>query len=185
VNLSEESGDRPLVSAFLAARDERAFRSLYARHTPALYRFALRLCGGGVSDAEEVVQDTWVSAAGALDRFRWESTLRTWLNGIALNCYRQQVRSRMRITEELGDLAAPETELPAVDRVDLERALGGLAERYRMVVVLHDIEGYTHEEIGRMLGIDAGTSKSQLFRGRRRMRELLTTPMLRNESGNA
>jgi RNA polymerase sigma-70 factor (ECF subfamily) len=167
--------DRLLVGTFLASRDERAFRELYTRHTPGLYRFAMRLCAGSVPDAEEVIQDAWISAAGALERFRWESSLRTWLSGIALNCYRQHVRSRKQGagSEELGDYESREPTISGGERMDLEHALARLAERYRMVVVLHDVEGYTHEEIGQMLGIDTGTSKSQLFRARRRLRELL------------
>jgi RNA polymerase sigma-70 factor (ECF subfamily) len=166
--------DRLLVGTFLASRDELAFRQIYTRHTPGLYRFAMRLCGGSVSDAEEIIQDTWISAAGALERFRWESTLRTWLSGIALNCYRQHVRSQKQgASEELGDYEAREPGIGGGEHLDLEHALAQLAERYRMVVVLHDVEGYTHEEIGQMLGIDSGTSKSQLFRARRRLREML------------
>ena len=167
--------DRLLVGTFLASRDELAFRQLYTRYTPALYRFAMRLCCGSVPDAEEIIQDTWISAAGALERFRWESSLRTWLSGIALNCYRQHVRSQKHnlTSEDLGDHEAREPAITGGERLDLEHALARLAERYRMVLVLHDVEGYTHEEIGQMLGVDAGTSKSQLFRARRRVREFL------------
>jgi RNA polymerase sigma-70 factor (ECF subfamily) len=135
----------------------------------------LRLCAGNQREAEEVVQDAWVAAAGALERFRWQSSLRTWLTGIALNCYRQMVRSPLRLSggDELLDHPAAESASAGAGRVDLERAVGALSERYRTVLVLHDIEGYTHEEIGNMLDIDTGTSKSQLFRARRRLRELL------------
>lgn len=167
--------DRQLADAVVQGGDERAFRSLYRRYTPMLYPFVLRVLGGSVADAEDVVQETWVRAVKQLGKFRWESSLRTWLTAIALNLSREVLRKRGRDrTEEL----TPDHVLPARpgrdhERLDLESAIARLPSGYRTVLVLHDIEGFTHEEISQQLAIAVGTSKSQLFDARRAMRALL------------
>lgn len=161
--------DRALVARYLTRRDEAAFRDLYRRHTPALWGIVLRLVGGDDEAAREVVQETWVRAASGLAAFRWESRLATWLTGIALNCAREARRQphAVPITREA------EIPAPLGEGIDLARAIDALPEGYRQVLVLHDVEGRTHEEIGGLLGIEAGTSKSQLHHARRRMRALL------------
>ena len=172
---SASPDDRQLADAVVQGGDERAFRSLYRRYTPMLYPFVLRVLGGSVADAEDVVQETWVRAVKQLGKFRWESSLRTWLTAIALNLSREVLRKRGREkTEEL----TPEHVLPARpgrehERLDLESAIARLPAGYRTVLVLHDIEGFTHEEISQQLGVAVGTSKSQLFDARRAMRALL------------
>lgn len=179
-----ELDDRALVAAYLAERDEAAFRSLYRRHTPALWPMALRIVGGSEEAAREVIQETWLRAAGELGRFRWESALRTWLTGIALNCAREAVRSERRgraattiqVVESPTGVGFPPGDGPApprVEPIDLTRAVDALPEGYRTVLVLHDVEGHTHEEIAAMLGIETVTSRSQLHRARRRLRETL------------
>ena len=170
--------DRALILAVTRRGDERAFSTLYDRHTPALYGFALRLTGGDVTDAEEVVHDAWVRASARLDGFAGRAALRTWLCGIVVNCARELARARGR-TEPLPDderePGAEDVSLRGTfDRLDLERALAGLAQGYREVLVLHDVEGYTHEEIAELLGVAPGTSKSQLARARSAMRRALT-----------
>jgi RNA polymerase sigma factor (sigma-70 family) len=174
---STSPDDRALAEK-VASGDERAFRTLYRRHTPLLYPFALRVLGGSVADAEDVVQETWVRAVRQLGGFRWESSLRTWLTAIALNLSREVLRKRARErTEELTDGVVHEARpLKLNERLDLERALARLPEGYRTVLVLHDIEGFTHEEISQQLAIAVGTSKSQLFDARRAMRALLQPP---------
>ncbi len=169
--------DRRLVSNFLARRDELSFRELYHRHTPALYQLALRLVGWNVHEAEEVVQDTWMRAIEALDGFRWESSLRTWLSGIAINRCRELYRQRARQSHELvvEQLVQEASTSENFERLDLEQAIAALPNGYRQVLVLHDVEGYTHEEISRMLEIEVGTSKSQLSRARSSVREALQT----------
>jgi RNA polymerase sigma-70 factor (ECF subfamily) len=159
-------GDRALAAEFLAG-DERAFRALYANHSPALYGLLLRIVGP--ADAQDALQETWLRAARALAGFRWEGALRTWLTGIALNCGRELLRGRRPASVSEEPLASPS----AGERIDLERAVAALAEGYRTVLLLHDAQGYTHAEIAGMLGIDEGTSKSQLFRARRAVREAL------------
>ena len=170
--------DRDLVGRFLKRREEKVFRELYRRHAPMLNRFVIRMVGATNGDAEDVIQTTWVRAVENLGRFRWESSLRTWLTGIALNCSREAVRKRSRdesvdwIDAIEGKPSPPRSNVE-IRRIDLERAIDRLPRGYREVLLLHDVEGYTHEEIGRLLGIETGTSKSQLSRARRAMRHSL------------
>jgi RNA polymerase sigma-70 factor, ECF subfamily len=171
----DEDDDRILVSRFLARRDEAVFRALYRRHSPFLYRFLLRLTGGRAAEAEEGVQETWIRAVEGLGGFAWRSSLKTWLAGIAIHWSRERAR-RLRREESLPD----EEAVPAppirreIERLDLERAVAALPAGYREALVLHDVEGYTHDEVARLRGIEVGTSKSQLSRARRALRALLT-----------
>jgi RNA polymerase sigma factor (sigma-70 family) len=114
-----------------------------------------------------VLQETWLRACALLPRFRKESSLQTWLSGILINCWREMRRTMLPV-EELQDVAVvqPETR-------DLERLIRTLPDRARAVLVLHDVEGHTHEEIAAALSIAAGTSKHHLFRARKLLREWL------------
>jgi RNA polymerase sigma factor (sigma-70 family) len=167
--------DRTLAAAVAGSGDERAFRELYRRHTPAVYQLVLRMLGGEATDAEDVVQETWIRAVRQLANFRWESSLRTWLSAIGLNLARETLRRRARtrseeLTEQIGLSVRPAKD---GERIDLERAIARLPDGYRTVLVLHDVEGFTHEEISQQLEIAVGTSKSQLFDARRAVRSLL------------
>ncbi len=178
-----DAEDRRLAASVAESGDEAAFRALYRRHTPTLYRLALRLGGGDESWAEELVQRSWIRAVEGLRGFAWRSTLRTWLSGIAINCARELWRAQRASPEVAWDAgtlaAAPGTDPGA--RVDLERAIARLPRGYREVFVLHDVEGFTHEEIGELLGIEPGTSKSQLSHARRQLRDSLGPGVLRIE----
>jgi RNA polymerase sigma-70 factor (ECF subfamily) len=170
-----DASDRSLAEAVLRDRDARAFGMLYDRHTPYLYRFALRLLGGDELAAQDVVHDAWVRAVERLGGFEWRSSLRTWLAGIALNFARAARRADAR-TVELADDAAPSSDAAldgAYDRVDLERAIAALPIGARQVFVLHDVEGWTHDAIAAALGVNEGTSKSQLSRARALLRARL------------
>jgi RNA polymerase sigma-70 factor, ECF subfamily len=173
VTVEAESSDRVLVSRFLSRRDDASFRDIYSRHAGAVYALSARL-SGSAADGEDLLQEVWIRAASSLEAFRWESTLRTWLCGIAVNCWRELQRRRggMALAPDVPDLP-DEAPVPAGERVDLERAVRALPNGFREVLVLHDVHGYTHREIGELLGIDEGTSKSQLSRGRRSLREAL------------
>ncbi len=169
-----EASDRALAQAVIGDGDESAFRALYRRHTPRLYQFVLRLVGGVETDAEDIVQETWLRAVEHLDEFRWESRLSTWLSGIALNLCRGLWRRRDGREVQWVDGTDQKVPLPILhERVDLERAIALLPDGYRTVLILHDLEGFTHAEIGERLGVAAGTSKSQLFQARRAVRSLL------------
>ena len=174
--MTVEDEDRRLAGAVASAGDEAAFRTLYRRHTPALYRLALRLGGGDEPWADELVQRAWIRAVEHLATFQWRSAFRTWLSGIAINCARELWREQ-RLSLEVsweGETQAVSRATPDPShRVDLERGIAVLPHGYRQVLVLHDVEGYTHDEIGRLLGIEVGTSKSQLFHARRRLRDYL------------
>lgn len=163
--------DERLVSAVLTSRSEAAFRQLYHRHTPRLFRVARRMADTP-SDAEDAVQETWLRASLQFRDFRWTSALSTWLVGIALNVLREQKARRGRHI----DLSLDEIPLAAPgdrDRIDLEAAVRELAPGARIVFLLHDVEGFTHEEIAAQLGVTAGTSKTQLHRARAALRKRL------------
>jgi RNA polymerase sigma-70 factor, ECF subfamily len=181
------ASDLDLADDVLADGDEQAFRELYRRHTPRLFLFVLRIVGGCEADAHDVVQETWMRATARLDGFRREAAFGTWLTGIGLNVARGLLRREGRWD---GLEAAPEPwspPAPTGERIDLERAIALLPAGYRAVLVLHDVEGLTHEEIGERLGIAAGTSKSQLSHARRAMRRLLepSTERMEGHAGHA
>jgi RNA polymerase sigma-70 factor (ECF subfamily) len=158
--------------------NERAFAALYDEHTPALYGLALRLAGGNARDAEDIVHEAWMRAVGRLADFAGRSALRTWLCGFVVNCWREMVRrrgDREWPLDEAPEPGAEDGELTGTfDRLELERGLQALAPGYREVLVLHDVEGYSHEEIAVLRGVAIGTSKSQLARARRALRRMLT-----------
>jgi RNA polymerase sigma-70 factor (ECF subfamily) len=165
------------VARLLTSREGRAFDRLYDRHTAALYGLALRLTAGDQAGAEDVVHDAWIRAVERLSGFRWESSLRTWLSGFVVNGVRQRIRREAR---EVGGTAALEQEEPApigdlARRIDLEVAIARLPDGFRQVLILHDVEGYSHEEIAALLDVVPGTSKSQLARARQALRRSLGT----------
>ena len=160
-------GDLDLVRRFCAAGDETAFRALHARHSPAVYALLRRLVG---PEAEDALQETWMRAARRLHGFRGDSAVRTWLFAIALNAAREVWRDR-----DPAGVPQPEPrQAPGRESaLDLEQAVGALAPGYRAVLLLHDSWGYTHAEVGALLGVDEGTSKSQLAHARAAVRRRL------------
>ncbi len=169
--------DRELV-ARAASGDPDAQRALYDAHVDRVYRLAYRMAGDD-DLARDFTQDTFIRAFGKLGEFRGESSFGTWLHtiamSVALNGLRKVKRLRTRETslegaESLG--VTPRVADPDL-RDRLHAAIDALPQGYRTVFVMHDVEGFTHEEIGRALGIESGTSKAQLFRARARLRERL------------
>ena len=156
--------------------DGGAIQALYRTHARRVYAVVRRLAGEDAL-AEDWAQEAWVRAIRALPGFREESRFSTWLHRIAVNAALHARRSReRRVSREapLDDvLPARQEGGDALLRKRLERAMEQLPEGMRRVLVLHDVEGYTHEEIGQMLGVTPGTCKSQLFKARARMRQLL------------
>lgn len=145
-----------------------------------MYALCLRLTGNR-REAEERTQDVFVQAWRRLSSFRGESALSTWLHRLTVNLVLTERRSAMRRERRVMAVEVPENleragiggrESGAV-QVDLERAIARLPNGAREVFVLHDIEGYTHEDIAGLCGIATGTSKAQLFRARRLLREML------------
>jgi RNA polymerase sigma-70 factor, ECF subfamily len=164
--------DLALVDTFLRTRSEDAFDVLYEAHTPVLYALAVRLTGGDQREAEDLVQESWVRAVRALPSFRARSALRSWLCGLLVNVRRERMRTEWR-TVDAPDVEPAATASDIDDALDLERAITGLPEGARDVYVLHDVYGYTHREIGEMLGVAESTSRSQLTRARSLLRSAL------------
>jgi RNA polymerase sigma-70 factor (ECF subfamily) len=163
--------DDVLIARF-GQGDEAAFVVLYRRYSPAVYGLLCRLLGPNRPDANDLLQETWIRAAPRLGTFRGDSQLRTWLMGVAVNCYREWRRRHGRDESvEPGDLSA---ETSGERDGDIRRVLAGMPDAFREILVLHDIEGYTHDEIARLLGIESGTSKSRLSRARQDFRRRWT-----------
>ena len=168
-----DASDADLL-ARIRRRDEAAFRLLYQRHSSSVFAIALRLLGGNRTDAEDALQETWLRAVRRLSTFRGDSAFRTWLTGIAIRASLEIGRAR-RASETI------QAEEPSLTdsrdlAFDLERLVHHLPPGYRHVLVLHDLEGHTHEEIARLLDIEPGTSKSQLSRARSLLRRWLSHP---------
>lgn len=173
--MTDERPDRELVAAVVNGGDERAFRLLYRRHTPKLLRVAVRLTDDRGGVAEDIVHDTWIRAAARFERFEWRSSLSTWLTGFLINRVRELRRDWAQEGGEASAGAAEVESRPVQldERLDLRQAVAALPDGYRAAIVLHDIEGYTHDDVASLLGIDVGTSKSQLARARRSLRRWL------------
>lgn len=168
-----ELPDGALIRRFLDG-DEQAFRTLYERHTPRLEMTLQRLLGPWRQDVDDVVQETWLAACRGLHGYRGDARFSTWLTSIGVRTTLNHLGRRGdRETEILEEIPTPLANGPA-SGIDLERALAALPDRQRVVVVLHDVEGFTHEEIGAQLGIAAGTSKATLSRARQALRLALS-----------
>lgn len=173
---SEEDPDRALVEA-AAGGDVSAFERLYRRHVGRVHGTLLRLAAQR-AQAEDWTQDTFVRAWQKLPGFRFESAFGSWLYRLAVNTALMGLRAAAaRVQGVAGEDAlqsVPEAEPAAPGlRLDLAQAVARLPPRARAVLVLHDVEGWTHEEIGAELGIAVGTSKAQLHRARQCLRRWL------------
>ena len=124
--------------------------------------------------ADDIIQDVWIRAIERLTHFKWQSSLKTWLSGIAINCCREYNRSRKHTgTDEIAVDNKILYNNNSDSKMDLQKALIKLPEGYREVLLLHDMEGFKHSEISVLLGIDPGTSKSQLHNARKAIKNLL------------
>lgn len=166
-----------LITRTLAG-DRISARTLYDRHARRVHRLVFRICG----DEElacDLTQDVFVRAFGQLAGFRGDSAFTTWLHRIAVTTALNQMRKvkRIRAHEEVLEdddrHAAPDREADPDLKTRLHAAIDALPEGLRMTVVLHDVEGYTHNEIGAMLGVAEGTSKARLFEARAKLRVAL------------
>ena len=164
------------------AGDQAAFRDLYRRHAGRVYALCLRLTGDA-RDAEERTQDVFVRLWDKVRSFRGESAFSSWLHRLAVNVVLNERRAtgrreqRVRPAEDPDSVVGAQHAAPLRDvaglSIDLERAIADLPDGAREVFVLYDIEGYPHAEIAELVGIAEGTSKAQLFRARRLLREKL------------
>jgi len=160
------------------AGDQTAFRELYREHAGRVYALCLRLTGDS-RDAEERTQDVFVRLWDKLRSFRGDSAFSSWLHRLAVNVVLNERRTtgrrerRVMPAEDLDNVAGAQHAAPLHLNIDLERAIAELPDGAREVFVLYDIEGYGHGEIAQLVGIAEGTSKAQLFRARRLLREKL------------
>ena len=163
--------------------DGAAFEDLYRTHASRLYSLLVRMTGSA-EEAEDLLQDVFLTAHRKIGGFRGDSALGTWLYRMAVNHCLDFLRGRRakmtRATASLDDddAAEPMAAMPvvpeAVSRIDLERAIAQLPDGCRTAFVLHDVEGFEHHEVGRLLGISEGTSKSQVHKARLKLRGILS-----------
>jgi RNA polymerase sigma-70 factor (ECF subfamily) len=173
---TEQSGD---FVARCQAGDPEAFEALYRQQAPRIFSLASRMAGS-VEDGEDLLQEIFLQAYRKLGSFKGDAAIGTWLYRLALNHCLDYVRSRQARMHKVTDtLDAPSSIEPVarrdtpIARFDLERALERLPDGCREAFVLHDVEGYDHKEVGRLLGIAEGTSKSQVFKARLKLRAAL------------
>jgi RNA polymerase sigma-70 factor (ECF subfamily) len=159
--------------AAAAAGDRRAFERLYRRHGQRVFALCVRMTADRAL-AEELVQDVFVRVWQKLGTFRGDAAFGTWLHRVAVNVVLGRPTAQAAAADDTALAEAAARPVPVGDRLDLEGAIAGLPEGARRVFVLHDVEGYTHEEIGMLLGITSGGSKAQLHRARLLLREALT-----------
>jgi RNA polymerase sigma-70 factor, ECF subfamily len=168
--------------------DSRAFETLYAMHKRRVYSLCLRMLGN-VAEAEDLTQEAFLQLYRKIGTFRGDSAFSTWLHRLAVNVVLMHLRRKglpqVSLEETLEpaqddgprkDIGARDLTLSgSIDRVTLERAIENLPPGYRLVFVLHDVEGYEHNEIAEMLDCSIGNSKSQLHKARMKLRDLLRT----------
>ena len=160
-----------------AKGDARAFEALYRQHVGRVFGAIVRLVGGNEARAEELTQEAFIRAWQRLDSFRHESAFGTWLYRLGVNTALMDIRSRVG-AEALEDampeqdtFAGADTVMRHATQLELERGIAKLPPRARAVLVLHDVEGWRHEDIGRELGMAIGSSKAQLHRARGLLRK--------------
>jgi RNA polymerase sigma-70 factor (ECF subfamily) len=169
--------ERELIARVIAG-DRIAGRELYDAHAPRVFRLVFRLTGDA-DLAQEFTQETFIHAFGRLSSFRGDAALSTWLYRVATrvtaNGMRKVRRFHQRETdiEHAHPIASPASHGDADLRSRLTHAIDALPEPYRMVVIMHDVEGYTHDEIAASVGVPQGTIKSRLFHARARLRAAL------------
>ena len=168
--------------------DARAFETLYAMHKRRVYSLCLRMLGN-VAEAEDLTQEAFLQLYRKIGTFRGDSAFSTWLHRLAVNvvlmhrCRKGLPPVSLEETLEPSQDDGPRKDVGArdltlsgsIDRVTLERAIENLPPGYRLVFVLHDVEGYEHNEIAEMLDCSIGNSKSQLHKARMKLRDLLRT----------
>jgi RNA polymerase sigma-70 factor (ECF subfamily) len=169
--------ERSLI-ALAAAGDRKASRALYDRHAARVHRLAYRVCGDP-DLAEDLTQDVFVKVFRSLGQFRGDSAFSTWVHRIAVTVSLNAMRKVKRLREREADLDEAhqqEFEPDAIDpdlRARLAAAIEALPDGVRIALVMHALEGYTHAEIGRALGIAEGTSKAKVFDARARLKKAL------------
>ncbi len=167
--------------------DAAAFERIYRLHGRRVYSLCLRMVGN-TAEAEDLTQEAFLQLFRKIETFRGESAFSTWLHRLTVNVVLMRLRKKSLPESSLEELTEPEEEgsgarrdigspdpwlSGSIDRVHLQRAIEQLPPGYKMVFVLHDMQGYEHNEIAELLGCSIGNSKSQLHKARMRLRELL------------
>jgi RNA polymerase sigma-70 factor, ECF subfamily len=169
--------ERELIRRVLAG-DPGAERTLYETHVDRVFRLVYRMAGD-LDRAQDYTQETFIRGFNRLAEFRGEAALSTWLGSIAISVTLNGLRKVRRSNEREVSLDDVMPAAPGAREADpdlkkrMSQAIDALPDGYRAVFVMHDVEGYTHEEIASSLGVHPGTSKAQLFRARARLREAL------------
>lgn len=180
------SGDLELAGR-IKSGDAAAFEALYQQHATRLYNLASRM-SGAAGEAEDLLQDIFLLAYRKVGSYRGESSLGTWLYRLAMNHCLDVLRNRQtrmgQVTDSMDEpaaapVAAPAPVLSTVSRIDLERAIVALPPACRAAFLLHDVEGFGHQEVAEILGVSEGTSKSQVHKARLRIRAHLGARELR------
>ncbi len=167
--------------------DAGAFERIYRLHSRRVYALCLRMVGN-TAEAEDLTQDAFLQLYRKIGTFRGESAFSTWLHRLAVNVVLMKLRKKTLVAASLEESTDPEDEsngprreigapdlllTGSIDRVHLERAIEQLPPGYRQVFVLHDVQGFEHNEIAGLMDCSIGNSKSQLHKARMRLRELL------------
>jgi RNA polymerase sigma-70 factor (ECF subfamily) len=172
-------GSSPDISRRAQAGDTSAFEAIYRENSPRIFALCLRLSGGTREEASELMQTVFINAWRNLSSFRGDSAFSSWLHRLTVNAMLESARAEKRRTARVLPMEDPETlsaegmrQSPDL-QVDLERAIAALPEGARMAFVLHEIEGFQHDEIAEQLGVTTGTVKSQLHRARKLLMKAL------------
>ncbi|HUQ46718.1 MAG TPA: sigma-70 family RNA polymerase sigma factor [Gemmatimonadaceae bacterium] len=173
------AGTSPDIIRRAQAGDASAFEVIYRENSPRVFALCLRLSGGSREEASELMQTVFISAWKGLSSFRGDSALSSWLHRLTVNAMLESARAEKRRTGRVLSMEDPESvgaegirQTPDLT-VDLERAIAALPEGARLAFVLHEIEGFQHEEIAEQLGVTAGTIKAQLHRARKLLMKAL------------
>lgn len=193
---SKAASDAELISRAQQG-DEEAFAALFDAHKRRVYSLCLRMTGD-TAEAEDLAQEAFLQLFRKIGTFRGESAFSTWLHRLVVNVVLMHLRKKGLQQVSLDDVDASQDEpvkreygdddkrlLHSIDRITLSRAIEGLPPGYRAVLVLHDVEGYEHNEIAQILDCSVGNSKSQLHKARLKLREILRSQRLPPSLGRA
>ena len=188
VKEADQSGEAALAELIqkVQSGDHQAFAQLYSLHKRRIYSLCLRMVGN-VAEAEDLTQETFLQLHRKISTFRGDSSFSTWLHRLAINAVLMQLRKKGLSLISMDEAMEPDPESGAsrsfgerdlmltgsIDRLALERAVSELPAGYRLVFILHDVEGYEHPEIAGMLDCSVGNCKSQLHKARLRLRNAL------------
>ena len=165
--------------------DAQAFQALYDKHKRRVYSLCLRMTAN-TAEAEDLTQEAFLQLYRKIGTFRGESAFSTWLHRLSVNVVLMQLRKKSLPVVSLEETTQGEEDTPkkdfgaedlalagSIDRLQLQKAVDDLPPGYRMIFVLHDVEGYEHNEIATIVGCSIGNSKSQLHKARMKLRDLL------------